>query len=34
MEYFKNIKKLEKGKSVLFKKEENPIVDLFAEKRC
>lgn len=33
MEYFKNIKKLEKGKSVLFKKEENPIVDLFADEK-
>lgn len=33
MEYFKNIKKLEKGKSILFKKEENPIVDLFADEK-
>lgn len=32
MEYFKNIKKLEQGKSVLFKKEENPIVELFSDK--
>lgn len=33
MEYFKNIKKLEKGKPVLFKKEENPIVELFADEK-
>lgn len=33
MEYFKNIKKLEQGKSVLFKKEGNPIVELFADEK-
>lgn len=32
MEYFKNIKKLEQGKSVLLKKEGNPIVELFSDK--
>ena len=32
MEYFKNIKKLEQGKSVLFEKEGNPIVELFSDK--
>lgn len=32
MEYFKNIKNLEQGKSVLFEKEGNPIVELFSDK--
>jgi hypothetical protein len=33
MDYFKNLKKLEKGKSLLFKREGNPIVDLFADEK-
>lgn len=33
MEYFKNIKNLEQGKSVLFEKEEIPVVDLFADEK-
>ena len=32
MEYFKNIKNLEQGKSVIFEKEGNPIVELFSDK--
>lgn len=33
MKYFKNIKNLEQGKSVLFEKEEIPVVDLFSDKK-